>query len=139
MAAPQPCGSSSPGSRSTPVGETDFIEQVAGVGGLALITLEPHDGLAAVTDAAAVELADLLAGYWTDYGVRSFVRFAHEMNGSWYPWAQQPAEYVAAFRRVAKAVHDRSPGSAMIWAPNEGSGYPSPADRSPQPRNRGTA
>ena len=101
-----------------------FIEQVAEVGGLALITLEPHDGLAAVTEEAAVELADLLAGYWADHGVRSFVRFAHEMNGSWYPWAQQPTEYVAAFRRVAKAVHERSPGSAMIWAPNEGSGYP---------------
>ena len=86
-----------------------FIEQVAGVGGLALITLEPHDGLAAVTDEAAMELADLLAGYWNDHGVRSFVRFAHEMNGSWYSWAQQPAEYVAAFRRVAKAVHERRP------------------------------
>ncbi len=35
-----------------------------------------------------------------------------------------PPTYVAAFRRVAKAVHERSPGSAMIWAPNEGSGYP---------------
>jgi len=93
-----------------------FVEQVADVGGLALITLEPHDGLAAVTDDAAIELADLLASYWTDYGVRSFVRFAHEMNGSWYPWAQQPTAYVAAFRRVAKAVHERSPGSAMIAA-----------------------
>jgi hypothetical protein len=101
-----------------------FADQVAGVGGLALITLEPHDGLAAVTDAAARDVADLLAGYWERKGVRAFVRFAHEMNGSWYPWAQQPAAYVAAFQRVAAAVHERSPSSAMIWAPNEGSGYP---------------
>jgi hypothetical protein len=101
-----------------------FVDQVAGVGGLALITLEPHDGLAAVTDAAARDLADLLAGYWEKDGVRTFVRFAHEMNGSWYPWAQQPEAYVAAFQRVAAAVHERSPSSAMIWAPNEGSGYP---------------
>jgi hypothetical protein len=101
-----------------------FIQQVASVGGLALITLEPQDGLAAVTDAAANDLADLLAGYWNQYGVRTFVRFAHEMNGSWYPWAQQPTAYIAAFRRVAAAVHERSPSSAMMWAPNEGSGYP---------------
>lgn len=101
-----------------------FIDQVAAVGGIGLITLEPHDGLAAVTDAAAGELADLLAGYWTAKGVPTFVRFAHEMNGSWYAWSQQPAEYIAAFRRVAAAVHERASGSAMIWAPNQGGGYP---------------
>ncbi len=101
-----------------------FIEQVAGVGGLALITLEPHDGLASVTDTAARDLAELLARYRTEHGVRTFVRFAHEMNGSWYPWAQQPSAYIAAFRRVAAAVHARAPESAMIWAPNQGAGYP---------------
>jgi hypothetical protein len=101
-----------------------FIEQVAGVRGIALLTLEPNDGLAAVTDAAAADLGDLLARAWNEHGVATFVRFAHEMNGSWYPWSQQPAAYIAAFRRVAAAVHERSPSSAMIWAPNQGSGYP---------------
>lgn len=101
-----------------------FIEQVAGVGGMALLTLEPHDGLAAVTDEAAADLGDVLARAWTDHGVPMFVRFAHEMNGSWYPWSQQPNAYVTAFQRVAKAVHQHSPSSAMIWAPNQGGGYP---------------
>lgn len=101
-----------------------FIEQVASVGGTALITLEPHAGLAAVTDGAADELAELLAGYWQRHGVATFVRFAHEMNGSWYAWSQQPDAYIAAYRRVARAVHERAPASAMIWAPNQGSGYP---------------
>jgi hypothetical protein len=105
----------------------DFIDQVAGVGGIGLITLEPYDGLGAVTAASAAELADLLAGYWTTKKVRTFVRFAHEMNGSWYPWSQQPAAYISAFRRVAAAVHERAPGSAMVWAPNQGWGYPFPA------------
>jgi hypothetical protein len=57
-------------------------------------------------------------------GVPVIVRFAHEMNGSWYPWSQQPQEYVAAFRRMASAVHRHAPGSAMMWAPNYGGGYP---------------
>jgi len=105
----------------------DFIDQVASVGGIGLITLEPYDGLGAVTAAAATELADLLAGYQTTKGVRTFVRFAHEMNGSWYPWSQQPAAYISAFRRVAAAVHERAPGSAMVWAPNQGWGYPFPS------------
>jgi hypothetical protein len=101
-----------------------FFEQVAGVHGTALLTLEPQDGLAAVTDAAATRLGDLLERAWTDHGVATFVRFAHEMNGSWYPWSQQPADYIAAFQRVASTVHERSPSSAMIWAPNQGAGYP---------------
>lgn len=101
-----------------------FLTQVAAVGGIALITLEPHDGLAAVTDEASEDLADYLADAWTRHGVRSLVRFAHEMNGSWYPWAQQPIAYIAAFRRVARAIHERSPASAMVWAPNHGTGYP---------------
>ncbi len=101
-----------------------FVEQVAGVGGIALITLEPHDGLDTVTREAAAELGDLLASYRADHGVPTFVRFAHEMNGSWYPWSQDPEAYVDAFRLVADAVHERSPGSAMVWAPNQGGGYP---------------
>jgi hypothetical protein len=101
-----------------------FIDQVATARGLALITLEPTDGLGAITDAAIDDLVTALTGYWDSRGVATFVRFAHEMNGSWYPWAQQPAAYIDAFRRVAKAVHERTPASAMIWAPNQGSGYP---------------
>ena len=52
------------------------------------------------------------------------VRFAHEMNGSWYAWGHQPTAYVEAYRRVADAVHEHAPGSAMMWAPNYGGGYP---------------
>jgi hypothetical protein len=101
----------------------DFVDQVAEVGGKALVTLEPLDGLAAVTDQAIDELVDLLAAYGAR-DVQTFVRFAHEMNGSWYAWSQQPAEYIDAFRRMAAAVHARSPHSAMVWAPNYGAGYP---------------
>lgn len=100
-----------------------FFEQVGAARAHGLLTLEPHDGLAAVTPEAAAELTELLAAAWTEHGVATFVRFAHEMNGSWYPWGQQPEPYVAAFRTVADAVH-AAPASAMVWAPNEGSGYP---------------
>ena len=101
-----------------------FFEQVAAAGAHGLVTLEPHDGLDAVTPEAAAELASVLDAAWTDHGVATFVRFAHEMNGSWYAWGQQPDAYVDAFRVVAEAVHAGSPASAMVWAPNEGAGYP---------------
>lgn len=101
-----------------------FFEQVATVGGTALVTLEPHDGLDAVTEEAAADLVAVLSAAWEERGVPTLVRFAHEMNGSWYPWGQQPEAYVAAFRRVADAVHAGAPASAMVWAPNDGAGYP---------------
>ena len=100
-----------------------FFEQVGAARAHGLITLEPHDGLAAVTPEAAAELAAVLDAAWADHGVATFVRFAHEMNGSWYPWAQQPEAYVEAFRVVADAVHGAT-ASAMVWAPNDGAGYP---------------
>jgi hypothetical protein len=100
-----------------------FIEQVRSVGGVALITLEPNEGLASVTADSARAVADRLAEYHA-CGVEIILRFAHEMNGSWYPWAQDPEPYVAAFRRLATEVHHRAPGVAMLWAPNTGLGYP---------------
>jgi hypothetical protein len=99
------------------------VDQVAEGGGMVLLTLEPHEGLDAVDDDAAAELARRIDGH-NRRGVPVVVRFAHEMNGSWYAWGQQPGAYVDAFRRVADAVHAGAPGSAMMWAPNYGGGYP---------------
>lgn len=98
-------------------------EQVKLDGGMLLLTLEPRQGLAAVTEEATDQLAETLNGY-NKAGVPVIVRFAHEMNGSWYGWGQQPAEYKAAFRRVAESIHRLAPGSATMWAPNYGGGYP---------------
>ena len=99
------------------------FDQVRANGGILLLTLEPHQGLEAVTQAVADELAGMLAGF-NNAGVPVIVRFAHEMNGSWYEWGQQPAEYKAAFQRVADSLHRLAPGSATMWAPNYGGGYP---------------
>ena len=94
-----------------------------------LLTLEPRAGLAAVTAKVAAALAARLA-ILNSRDIPVFVRFGHEMNGSWYPWAQQPPAYVAAFRRVAEAVHRQAAlAAAMVWAPNYGGGYPFAAGR----------
>lgn len=100
-----------------------WIDEVAASGGDAVLTLEPTVDLTAVDGEVIDDLVAALAR-WNDRGVGVHLRFAHEMNGSWYPWGQQPEAYVAAFRRLADAVHDRAPGTAMLWAPNYGSGYP---------------
>jgi len=97
--------------------------QARAAGAVLIVTLEPWGGLASATDAAVADLAQLLAGFGAD-GVPTIVRFAHEMNGSWYPWSQDPDRYVATFRRVADIVHATAPTAAMLWAPNQGDGYP---------------
>ncbi len=98
-------------------------DQVRGNGGSLLLTLEPHGGLASVTPEVAEGLATFLAEI-NGEGVPVIVRFAHEMNGSWYEWGQQPTAYIEAFRIVADALHAGAPGSATMWAPNNAGGYP---------------
>ncbi|MDR6640048.1 glycosyl hydrolase [Paenarthrobacter nitroguajacolicus] len=99
------------------------VEQIHADGHMMLLTLEPAGGLDAVTEDAASALAKDLA-HFNNEGVPVIIRFAHEMNGSWYAWSQQPQKYVAAFQTLANAVHRDAPGSAMMWAPNYGGGYP---------------
>lgn len=100
-----------------------FVDQVKSQNGMGMITLEPNAGLNAVTVANAADFADRVAAY-NKRGVPLFIRFAHEMNGSWYPWGQSPTLYVSAFRLLASAIHARAPQTAMVWAPNYGGGYP---------------
>ena len=97
--------------------------QARDAGAVLVVTLQPWGGLSSVTDQATADVTRRLAAFGTQ-GVATIVRFAHEMNGTWYPWSQDPAAYVAAFRRVAEAVHATAPTAAMMWAPNQGEGYP---------------
>ena len=101
------------------------FDQVKANGGLLLVTLEPTRGLASISAADNEEIAALCASYETQ-GVDTMLRFAHEMNGSWYSWGQQPLAYKKKFRALAAAVHGATRRTAMLWAPNNGGGYPFP-------------
>lgn len=47
-----------------------------------------------------------------------FMRFAHEMNGDWYPWARDP-QYAEAWIRVRLLFRQRNAFNAKwLWAPN---------------------
>ncbi|MGB2921458.1 MAG: glycosyl hydrolase [Mycobacterium sp.] len=99
------------------------VAQIRENGGVMVLTLEPHGGLDTISPEVILTLAhDLLD--LNNQGVPVIVRFAHEMNGSWYAWGQQPQRYKQVFQQVATAVHEIAPGSAMMWAPNYGGGYP---------------
>jgi hypothetical protein len=69
-------------------------------------------------DAALTAIARVLGAY----GDRVLVRFAHEMNADWYPWAASvngnSAElYVAAWRHVVGLVSALAPQVEWVWSP----------------------
>jgi hypothetical protein len=101
----------------------DLSRQSAGVGAVAVVTLEPKT-LTGLTQDDAESLASTLGAATARDGSFLIVRFAPEMNGSWAPWGQQPLAYIDAFRAVAEAVHDSTDAARMLWAPSYGGGYP---------------
>ncbi|GAB2682787.1 glycoside hydrolase family 26 protein [Thalassiella azotivora] len=59
-----------------------------------------------------------------EYGLPVGIRLNHEMNGIWYPWAEQvngnqPGEYVAAWRHVHDVFTEAGADNVLwIWSPN---------------------
>lgn len=101
-----------------------FLEAVRPSGGMALITLEPFQGLDAITQADCQDLAGLCAANESQGMAGILIRFAHEMNGNWYPWCQQPAIYKTKFRLLAETVRAATTRTGLLWAPHNGIGYP---------------
>ncbi len=87
-------------------------------------TQEPGYALAAIIDGTHDEYIDRFATAVRDLGLPVAIRFAHEMNGNWFPWSEERngndrGEYVAAWRHV----HDRftalgATNAIWIWSPN---------------------
>ena len=110
------------------------LQAVVDAGAVPVVTWEPWvwtDGveqarfsLATFTrgdhDAYLTQWADALAAW--DRPV--MIRFAHEMNGSWYPWAagvngNSAEQYVAAWRHVHDLFAARGADEVQwVWAPN---------------------
>jgi len=58
-----------------------------------------------------------------EYGRPMLLRFAHEMNGDWYPWgdvgANRPARYAEAWRHVVRLFEqERAVNAVWVWSPN---------------------
>ena len=113
------------------------LRKINELGATPMVTLEPWSWRSqwGVAGQPEYSLAALASGNWdnqlknTARTIRShrgivYLRFAHEMNGWWYPWAEsvngnRPGDYVRAWRHV----HDlfRRSGCSnirWIWSPN---------------------
>lgn len=75
-------------------------------------------------------MSRIAAGAWDGYvrswarAIRAFrrpveLRFAHEMQGDWYPWSQDPAAYRRAWRHVWTVFRREGARNARwVWSPN---------------------
>jgi hypothetical protein len=112
------------------------LTSIADRGMLPIVSWEPWDyKVRASGDQTAYRLSEIIGGRYDDY-IRSWadgiaalpfpvaIRFAHEMNGFWYPWCEQsngnhPGDYVKAWRHV----HDiftkaGAKNVTWLWSPN---------------------
>lgn len=101
-----------------------FLEEVARAQGIAMLTLEPWDGLERVNENECLQLASLCRTFEAQSIGGIIVRFGHEMNGNWYPWGQKPALFKEKFRLLAGSLREETTRTAMMWAPSYGVGYP---------------
>lgn len=57
-----------------------------------------------------------------EYRQPLFLRFAHEMNGNWYPWSSRynlPDGYIAMWKHVHNIFTEEGANNVMwVWAPN---------------------
>jgi hypothetical protein len=109
---------------SNAISVNEFLNEALGFGAIAMLTVEPWAGLENVTENDCLALAMLCAAFESRGITGIFIRFAHEMNGNWYPWGQQPALFKQRFRLLAEFIRKYTTRTALLWAPNHGLGYP---------------
>jgi beta-mannanase len=113
---------------------TAQLEALSNDGFLPEITWEPWNGSDGVNQ-PNYSLASIIDGdhdsyiqAWAEaakaYGKPLLIRFAQEMNGTWYPWSEQvngnsPGEYVEAWRHVHNIfAEDGVTNVKWVWSPN---------------------
>jgi hypothetical protein len=109
------------------------------LGGRLLVTWEPWSGNVGANNWSCARVAaGSQDGYIRRYaravrsaGVPVMLRFAHEMNGDWYPWGtayeagyrrhngNSPQNYVAMWRRVVSIFRQEGARNvSWVWSPN---------------------
>ncbi|MES9522744.1 glycoside hydrolase family 26 protein [Streptomyces capoamus] len=104
-------------------------------GMLPVISWQPWAGRKQGTDQPKYALAKISDGTYDAYVTRFakavaghkwpvVIRFAHEMNGAWYPWSEQRSgnhkgEYVKAWRHVHDLFEQAGADNVIwLWSPN---------------------
>ncbi|KAG0142614.1 hypothetical protein CROQUDRAFT_673444 [Cronartium quercuum f. sp. fusiforme G11] len=81
------------------------------------LALMPNEGLEMVTQDIADKIGKKMR-WINEQGIIVWLRFAHEMNGDWYKWGQQPELFLEKWKLVFEAVKAQTDNTYMLWAPN---------------------
>lgn len=87
------------------------------------VTIVLEKGLDKLTVKSFEQVANVMA-LINSVGMPVYLRFAHEMNGNWYPYGQRPLEFKKAFINLHKAVKSKTLSTFLVWSPNTPMGYP---------------
>jgi hypothetical protein len=110
------------------------FQAIAARGGIPYLTWEPWDWRRG-TNQRTYQLQSITSGRFDAYLRRSAVtigayegpvllRFAHEMNGDWYPWSEavngnRPGEYAEAWRYIHDLFAEQGVTNVLwVWSPN---------------------
>jgi len=107
--------------------EVAALNYVKTHGSKLMITWEPWDlgatntdYLAQINTGAQDTYIKSFAASIKQYGGPVVLRFAHEMNGDWYPWGDRATEFISAYRRVHDLFVSQSVGNVTwVWGINE--------------------
>ncbi len=117
--------------------DPDLVDRITARGSVLMISWEPWDYRQKVNpaDQPKFSLANILNGSFDDYiddwaeglaadGRPVLLRFAHEMNGNWYPWDEQvngnaPGSYVETWHYVQERFAAAGADNVIwVWSPN---------------------
>ncbi|KAI9190012.1 hypothetical protein H9P43_001445 [Blastocladiella emersonii ATCC 22665] len=98
----------------------DQARQARAAGTWFYVTLEPRAVGLNVTADTLAKCVELLRKASVEIGAPVLLRWAHEMNGNWYPWSQQPIKYKQVWMQLRDMLKKAAPKVAMVWSPNIG-------------------
>ena len=109
---------------SEAIGLRSAVAQARSQGSSVLVSLAPQDAATAFDPGLGDRVVEDLRVAGLQHDDPFWLRPLPEMNGPWQSYGQQPQQAVAAFRRIAGAVHDAFPSAAVVWQPAYAAGYP---------------
>ena len=97
-----------------------ILNSIKEAGAIPMITLEPWLFPSKIPVAIDEKTLKEFGAILKKHNGPVFLRFAHEMNGDWYPWGgyknkKQPAKYVNSWHKVHEAITKYSGNAKISW------------------------
>lgn len=115
--------------------QAGWMNAVRSHGSIPLVSWDPEDPSNSSPNQPTYQLQNIINGKFDAYITRwaldsktwghpYFLRFAHEMNGNWYPWAEQvngnkPGQFVLAWKHIHDIFTRLGVSNVTwVWSPN---------------------